>query len=120
MTAFQPTYAPISNGQEPLDVGGFQVSFDYETTEYKCFRVCEGGDLTGYLRIVWTGREVFTPHERFLHRRGEIHEAVGEAVATRCFYTPPAEPPLAPTRPRWLLTLAEAERRVELEDALRG
>ena len=70
---------------EPLDVAGFHVTFVYETSEYKCFRVYEDGLVVGLLRVVWTAREVFTPHERAIARRDEIHNAVGEAVAARCF-----------------------------------
>jgi len=70
---------------ESLHVAGFYVTFVYETSEYKCFRVYENGLVVGLLRVVWTGREVFTPHERAIARRDEIHDAVGGAVAARCF-----------------------------------
>lgn len=86
MIAVQPdTAAAAPSYRAPLNVGGYHVTFAYETPEYKCFRVEEGDALVGYLRIVWTGREVFTPHDRFRERRDEIHDAVGEAVASRCF-----------------------------------
>ncbi|HEU0298860.1 MAG TPA: hypothetical protein VFR37_05380 [Longimicrobium sp.] len=69
----------------PLEIGPYRVTYHYETTEYKCFHVAEGGVLVGFLRVVWTGREVFTPHQRVSARREEIHGAISEAVASRCF-----------------------------------